>query len=96
MLLFTVWDQCMCSRYKFVWYDVTTFEPYTDETSYENSLMVQQSGALALSSMNHVMRSLNLNGQNIFLLIAKNQLQEKDNSSYIGKVVRNCPFPPVF
>lgn len=74
----------MCGRFKFLWYDITTFEPYTEETSYENSLLVQQSGALVLSSMNHVMRSLTTNGQGIFLVIVNYQLQEKDNSSYIG------------
>ncbi|EDO42434.1 predicted protein, partial [Nematostella vectensis] len=79
-----VWDQSMCSRFKWLWNDVSTFEPYVEETSYENSLLVQQSGALALSSMAHVMRSLTPNGQGIFLVIVKKQLEEKDNSSYIG------------
>ncbi|OWF46942.1 origin recognition complex subunit 2-like [Mizuhopecten yessoensis] len=79
-----LWDQSKCCRYNWLWYDVTTFMPYTDETSYENSLLVQQSGALALSSMTHVMKSLTSNAKSIFFLLAKHQLSHKDNSTYLG------------
>ena len=82
---FSVWDQTKCSRYRWLWYDVTTYLPYTDETSYENSLLVQQTGALALSSMSHVMKSLTTNAKQIFLLLAKHQIDNKDSSTYQGK-----------
>ena len=64
---------------------MTSFEPYKEETSYENSLLVQHTGALALSSLVHVFRSLTPNARGIFILIAGHQLEEKDNSCYIGK-----------
>ncbi|XP_033749158.1 origin recognition complex subunit 2-like [Pecten maximus] len=79
-----LWDQGKCCRYNWLWHDVTTYLPYTDETSYENSLLVQQSGALALSSMTHVMKSLTSNAKSIFFLLAKHQLSNKDNSTYLG------------
>ncbi|XP_002742449.2 origin recognition complex subunit 2-like [Saccoglossus kowalevskii] len=79
-----VWDQTKSSRFNWLWYDVTTYEPYIEETSYENSLLVQQSGVLALSSLTHVMRSLTPNARGIFLLLARYQMEQKDNSSYIG------------
>ncbi|XP_077993818.1 origin recognition complex subunit 2-like [Glandiceps talaboti] len=79
-----VWDQTKSSRFNWLWYDVTSYEPYIEETSYENSLLVQQSGVLALSSLTHVMRSLPSNARGIFLLLAKYQLEQKDNSTYMG------------
>ena len=41
---FAVWDQIKLSRFNWLWNDCTTFESYVEETSYENSLLVQQSG----------------------------------------------------
>ncbi|ESO93490.1 hypothetical protein LOTGIDRAFT_161593 [Lottia gigantea] len=79
-----IWDHTKCSRYNWIWYDCTTYISYSSETSYENSLLVQQSGALALSSLTHVMKSLTPNAKGIFLLLAKHQLENKDNSTYIG------------
>ncbi|CAG2245483.1 ORC2 [Mytilus edulis] len=61
----------------------------TPTTSYENSLLVQQSGSLALSSMTHVMKSLTPNAKNIFILLTKHQLENKDNSTYIGMSIQD-------
>ncbi|NXI73986.1 ORC2 protein, partial [Anseranas semipalmata] len=79
-----MWDQAKQSLYNWLWYETTTFSPYVEETSYENSLLVQQSGSLALSSLTHVLRSLTLNARGIFRLLAQYQLENKDNPSYPG------------
>uniref|UniRef100_A0A663LYE9 Origin recognition complex subunit 2 n=1 Tax=Athene cunicularia TaxID=194338 RepID=A0A663LYE9_ATHCN len=79
-----LWDQAKLSLYNWLWYETTTFSPYVEETSYENSLLVQQSGSLALSSLTHVLRSLTLNARGIFRLLAQYQLKNKDNPSYAG------------
>ncbi|XP_052805589.1 origin recognition complex subunit 2-like [Mya arenaria] len=79
-----IWDQTKCCRFRWLWYDATTFAPYTEETSYENSLLVQQTGGLAMSSLTHVMKSLTPNAKGIFLLLAKYQMENKDNANYIG------------
>ncbi|NXL51132.1 ORC2 protein, partial [Podilymbus podiceps] len=79
-----MWDQAKLSLYNWLWYETTTFSPYVEETSYENSLLVQQSGSLALSSLTHVLRSLTLNARGIFRLLAQYQLENRDNPSYPG------------
>ncbi|XP_041259555.1 origin recognition complex subunit 2 isoform X3 [Onychostruthus taczanowskii] len=79
-----VWDQAKLSLYNWLWYETTTFNPYVEETSYENSLLIQQSGSLALSSLMHVLHSLTLNARGIFRLLAQHQLEKKDNPSYPG------------
>ncbi|KAM4775947.1 origin recognition complex subunit 2 [Cyanocitta cristata] len=79
-----MWDQAKLSLYNWLWYETTTFSPYVEETSYENSLLVQQSGSLALSSLMHVLHSLTLNARGIFRLLAQHQLDKKDNPSYPG------------
>ncbi|KYO33614.1 origin recognition complex subunit 2 [Alligator mississippiensis] len=79
-----MWDQAKQSLYNWLWYETTTYSPYLEETSYENSLLVQQSGSLALSSLTHVLRSLTPNARGIFRLLAQYQLENQDNPSYPG------------
>uniref|UniRef100_A0A6I8Q043 Origin recognition complex subunit 2 n=1 Tax=Xenopus tropicalis TaxID=8364 RepID=A0A6I8Q043_XENTR len=79
-----MWDQSKQSLYNWLWYETTTFNSYVEETSYENSLLVKRSGALALSSLTHVLRSLTPNARGIFRLLAEYQLANKDNPSYTG------------
>ncbi|MCJ8737486.1 hypothetical protein PDJAM_G00024550 [Pangasius djambal] len=79
-----VWDHSKMCVFNWLWYETTTFLPYAEETSYENSLLVQQTGALALSSLTHVLRSLTPNARGIFRLLAEFQLENKDNPSYTG------------
>ncbi|KAG7169286.1 Origin recognition complex subunit 2-like [Homarus americanus] len=79
-----IFDSGKMSSYNALWCDATTLAPYSEETSYENSLLVQQSGSLALSSLVHVFKSLTPNAKGIFLLLAKHQLDQKDKSNYVG------------
>ncbi|XP_077104671.1 origin recognition complex subunit 2-like isoform X2 [Siphateles boraxobius] len=79
-----IWDQAKMSMFNWLWYETTTYLPYAEETSYENSLLVHQTGALALSSLTHVLRSLTPNARGIFRLLAEFQLENKDNPAYTG------------
>ncbi|XP_012510604.1 PREDICTED: origin recognition complex subunit 2 [Propithecus coquereli] len=79
-----MWDHAKQSLYNWLWYETTTYSPYTEETSYENSLLVKQAGSLPLSSLTHVLRSLTPNARGIFRLLIKYQLDNQDNPSYIG------------
>ncbi|XP_061746069.1 origin recognition complex subunit 2 [Nerophis ophidion] len=79
-----VWDQFKQSQFNWLWWECVTFQHYAEETSYENSLLVQQTGALALSSLTHVLRSLTPNARGIFKLLVEFQLENKDNPSYTG------------
>lgn len=82
--LLTVWDQRKLSQSKFVYFDCTTFAPYTEEISYENSLLVHQSSTLGLASLVHVFASLTYNAKAIYVLIAKRQLEHKEETNYHG------------
>ncbi|GLH01024.1 Uncharacterized protein GBIM_07263, partial [Gryllus bimaculatus] len=79
-----MWDQNVLSLFNFSWWDTTTFQPYVNETAFESSLLVQQSGHLALSSLQNVFRSLTNNAKKIFLLMAEYQKEHKDESHYSG------------
>ena len=91
-----LWDQTKLSHFNWLWHDVTTFEAYQEETSFENSLLVQHSGSLALSSLTHVMKSLTPNARGIFKLLAEYQLEHKkeDEKNYqglaFGEFYRRC------
>ncbi|GBM77351.1 Origin recognition complex subunit 2 [Araneus ventricosus] len=75
-----MWDQIMLSHFKWVWFDVTTFEPYVLETSYENSIFKDKSSHLLLSSLLNVYNGLNSNGQGVFKILAQHQFEQKDQS----------------
>jgi len=79
-----LWDQRKLSQSKFVYFDCTTFAPYTEEISYENSLLVHQSSTLGLASLVHVFASLTYNAKAIYVLIAKRQLEHKEETNYHG------------
>ncbi|XP_055939322.1 origin recognition complex subunit 2-like isoform X2 [Argiope bruennichi] len=75
-----MWDQIMLNNFKWVWFDVTTFEPYILETSYENSIFKHKSSHLLLSSLLNVYNGLNSNGQGVFKILAQHQFEQKDQS----------------
>lgn len=73
-----LFDQAQLSRFNFVWQDVTNFVTYSEETAFENSLLVQQSGGLALASLRSVFQSLTSNAKAIFNIIMSKQLDSLD------------------
>ncbi|XP_055377459.1 origin recognition complex subunit 2 isoform X2 [Condylostylus longicornis] len=79
-----LWDSAKLSNYNFLWWDTTTMLPYTDETAFENSLMIQNSDELALSSMRSVFLSLTTNSRGIYMLIVKHQLKHGKTANYQG------------
>ncbi|XP_038220292.1 origin recognition complex subunit 2 isoform X1 [Zerene cesonia] len=79
-----LWDHSKLSKFNFTWWDVTTFLPYTEETSFENSLMTQRSGALQLSSLKSVYQSLTTNARGIFNIIIEYQLENQKQTHYQG------------
>ncbi|CRL05976.1 CLUMA_CG019072, isoform A [Clunio marinus] len=79
-----LWNNTKLGNYNFVWFDVTSFLPYTEETAFENSLMVQNSGTLELSSMKSVFQSLTTNARGIYIILVKYQLKNSGNLNYQG------------
>ncbi|KAL6423822.1 hypothetical protein ACFW04_010343 [Cataglyphis niger] len=78
-----LWDHVKRAKFNFYWWDATTFLPYQAETAYENSLLVQQSGELALSSLQNVFLSLTSNARTIYLILVKYQLNNS-SSNFTG------------
>ena len=72
------------SQLRFVYFDCTTLAPYVEEISYENSLLVHQSSSLGLASLVHVFASLTFNAKAIYIVVAKRQLEHKDDPNYHG------------
>lgn len=83
-----VWDHRKLSKLNFLWWDVTSYLPYLDETAFENSLLVQKSGNLALSSLKNVFLSLTSNSKGIYLKIVEYQLEHGKNQYYQGWVFK--------
>lgn len=79
-----MWNNTKLSNFNFIWFDVTSYLPYTEETAYENSLLVQNSGALELSSMKSVFQSLTTNARGVYIVVVKYQLKNGDNPNYQG------------
>jgi origin recognition complex subunit 2 len=80
----SVWDQARLSRYNFVWWDVTSLQPYTGETQFENSLLVHKSGGLQLSSLSNVFHSLTTNARSVFIIMVRHQLRNQKDPTYLG------------
>ena len=79
-----LWNQWQTSRFNWIWYNATTYAPYCSEVSYENYMIGSQTGALALSSLLHVLKSLTPSSCSIFELLAHHQIDHVDDSSYLG------------
>ncbi|CAH1984569.1 unnamed protein product [Acanthoscelides obtectus] len=79
-----IWDHIRLSKFNYIWFDVTCFSPYVEETSFEKSMMIAQTGALALSSLRNVFLSLTSNSKSIYLVIVKHQLEHGKNQFYQG------------
>lgn len=59
------------ASFKWVHFEVNTLEAYNDEIMFENSLMLNQTGNVQLSSMIHILKSLTQNAKNIFLIMVQ-------------------------
>ncbi|ORY39458.1 origin recognition complex subunit 2 [Neocallimastix californiae] len=77
-----LWDNAKVYRYNFIWHDITTFESYTIETSFENSFMLQKNQLDARGVM-HVLSCLTSNGRKIFRVLAEHQIISEAESHSI-------------
>nr|CAH7738592.1 unnamed protein product [Callosobruchus chinensis] len=79
-----IWDHSRLSKFNYIWFDVTSFSAYAEETSFEKSMMIAQTGALALSSLRNVFLSLTSNSKSIYIIIIRHQLEQGKNQFYQG------------
>jgi len=68
-----LWDQCLLTDFNWIWMDSTTFLPYSEETSFEGSILMQSSGQLTLASLRSVFNSLTKNARALFLILCREQ-----------------------
>lgn len=80
-----MWDQTCMDNYNFVWYDCTTMLPYTNETAFENSVFLQNSGELNLAAMSNVFQSLTTNARGIYMVLVNAQIRNQKDVTYQGK-----------
>jgi len=73
-----IWDQFKLARMNFIWFDSTTFLPYSEEAAGGESVMVRASGGLQLASILHVLGALTPNAKSIFLVLAKYQIENTE------------------
>jgi len=66
-----LWDNMQYVSFKWIHYETNTFISYHDEIMFENSLMLNQTGNVQLSSMIHILKSLTQNAKNIFLTMVE-------------------------
>lgn len=84
-----LWDNMQFVAMKWLHYETNTLVSYYDEIMFENSLMLNQTGNVQLSSMIHILKSLTPNAKNIFLTLVEYVLQA-DN------VKRNMTFTKLY
>jgi len=82
-----IWSTKELHSYKFLWFNVPTFESYTIEKAFSSGLSMISSSSnswtqsLTLSSVQHVYDSLTNNAQKIFQLILNNFIKSEDSNN---------------
>lgn len=78
-----MWDHEKLSRFNWVWVDCTTFEPYVNELSYDNTV-ASRSGGVTVAGAMEVMRSLTKNGRQVFWILLLHQMEHGSEADYHG------------
>ena len=83
-----IFDNQLLSKFKFLWHDLTTFRPYNQESTFEDSFVSKQKKTN--QGILFVLSSLPHNAQKLFKLLAESQLQitEDDKSQSFEKLFR--------
>ncbi|XP_050539801.1 origin recognition complex subunit 2 [Daktulosphaira vitifoliae] len=80
-----MWDNTKLGDYNFIWMDCTSYNSYSVETSFMESLMVKNTGAThTLSALSNVYKSLTSNSKRILLLLIKDRIENKNDKKYVG------------
>ncbi|CAH0388700.1 unnamed protein product [Bemisia tabaci] len=80
-----IWDVAKLGNLSPVWIEATTFLPYIDEVSFENSFLVKHTGSsMALSSLVNVYKSLTSNAKKVYRILVEDHLDNSKNKNYPG------------
>ena len=74
-----LWDHSKLASLAFAWHDVTNYQPYLVETSFETSVLGTSNQKSGLGII-HVLRSLAQNARNIFLTLARYQMESMEGN----------------
>jgi origin recognition complex subunit 2 len=84
-----LWDVGIVERFKFLWHDLTTLQPYTRETAFDDSGMVEGiRNKCGFASAQHVLKSVSQQARKIFQLLAQHQLKSETMS--MSSLFRAC------
>lgn len=75
-----LWDTVKAAQFNWVWHNVTTFDSYMVETSFENSIMVRR-GDLGPRGIGFVLSSLPDNAKKVFRILADHQIRMSQRGS---------------
>lgn len=81
-----VWGNSTLTELKLVWMNITTYQPYVNETSFENLIYLNEAGTdfVSLSSLRNIFKPLASRVKKIFQIIAKDRLENANNRQYKG------------
>ncbi|QNP98026.1 YALIA101S06e05402g1_1 [Yarrowia lipolytica] len=75
-----MWDSAKLASYNFVWHDVTTFAPYTVETSFDDPLLLgKKAEAQGAKGVKYVLESVTPNHRSLYKNLIYCQLEEFHN-----------------
>ena len=76
----------MLTELNFVWMNVPTYQPYVNETSFENLIYLNEAGTnfVSLSSLRNIFKPLAPRIKKLFQIIAKERLENANNRQYKG------------
>ncbi|KAI8388542.1 origin recognition complex subunit 2-domain-containing protein [Radiomyces spectabilis] len=80
-----LWDNVKASRFNWIWHDVTTYENYLVETSFENSLLMRTGDVGGARGIEYVLASLTSNARGVFKVLAEQQLVEMEVANMDGR-----------
>ena len=83
-----VFDNQLLSKFNFIWHDLTTFQSYHQESTFEDSFVSKQKKSR--QGVLFVLSSLPQNAQKLFKLFGESQLQitDEDKSQSFEKLFR--------
>lgn len=71
-----LWDAAKLSQYNFLWHDLTTYELYTTETTFDDPLALGKSRqAVGSKGVKYVLASLTANARNLYRLLICHQIE---------------------
>ena len=62
-----MWDHTKSMKFNWLWHDITSYEPYLCETTFENSILMK-STAIGSNGILYVLKSLNANARGVSIL----------------------------